>query len=105
MLIKIAIIVLLVVLLFGCADSGSAYTSKYEQSQDKVIISTMPGTENIYKSKYISAGMTYEVVYIKSTVYGSGGNGISLQMNVINLTEDSLKVEQMRQYLEPEKIK
>jgi PBP1b-binding outer membrane lipoprotein LpoB len=88
MLIKIAIIVLLIALLFGCSDGGRA--TRYEQSDnEKVIISTLPGTEDIYRSKYMSAGMTYEVVYMKSIV---GGTGIALQMQVINITLDSLSV-------------
>jgi hypothetical protein len=97
MIIKIAIIILFIALLFGCSDSGRA--TRFEQSEsEKVIISTLPGTEDIYRSKYMSAGMTYEVIYIKAIV---GGTGVSMPMQVINLTEDSLKVEQMKQYLEP----
>lgn len=89
MIIKIAIIILLVVLLFGCNDGGQ---SVIIHPVDENVSTSLQGSD-VYRHRYISQGMTYEVIYLRETI---GTTGIVMPMEVINVTKDSLRVEQLR---------
>ncbi len=90
--IKIAIIIFLVILLFGCNDGGQ---SVIIHPIDENVSRSIQGSD-IYRHRYTSQGMTYEVVYLRETV---GTTGIAMPMEVINVTKDSLRVEQIKRLL------
>lgn len=97
MIIKIAIIVFLIALLFGCSDGGDVKTP-FQVSDENVSVS-LAGGEEVYRTKFIANGMTYEAVYVKRDQ--GMGNATSISLQLINLTLDSLKAEQTKLSLQP----
>lgn len=95
MLIKIAIIFLLIILVFGCNDGGSVtrYSDRvYDQplSNEQTFKIEASGGERIYRGRYMSGGMVYEVVYLYTNMK------FSKRLNIVNITRDSLECEALR---------
>jgi hypothetical protein len=95
---KIAIIVLLVALLLSCKKDGDKVREPLKEpvsvssAGETWHMSTIAGGLDVHRTTFVSQGMTYEVIYIRDTRLEMS----ALQMQVVNVTKDSLEIKMLR---------